>query len=65
MPAADLDPGLPADERAGHSLHSPRRIRNTAMARCLYRIFRDHRDFDESHLSESNDRDLPGPGSGA
>jgi len=65
MPAADLDPALPADERVGRSLPSPRRIRNTAMAWCLHRIFRDHRDFDESHLSESNDRDLPGPGSGA
>jgi len=65
MPAADLDPALPADERVRRSLPSPRRIRNTAMAWCLHRIFRDHCDFDEPHLTESNDRDLSGPGTGA
>jgi hypothetical protein len=65
MPAADLDPALPADERVRRSLPSPRRIRNTAMAWCLHRIFRDHCDFDEPHLIESNDRDLAGLGTGA
>ncbi len=48
MPAADLDPALPADERVRRSLPSPRRIRNTAMAWCLRRISRDDCDVERS-----------------
>ena len=35
MPAADLDPALPADERVRRSIPYLRRMRNTAMAWCL------------------------------
>ena len=58
MPAADLDPALPADERVRRSIPYLRRMRNTAMAWCLYRIFRDLYDFHDPHLTESNYRDL-------
>ena len=49
---------MPADERVRRSIPYLRRMRNTAMAWCLYRIFRDLYDFDEPHLTESNYRDL-------
>lgn len=58
MPAADFDPALPADERVRRSIPYLRRMRNTAMAWCLYRIFRDLYDFSDRHLTESNYRDL-------
>jgi hypothetical protein len=58
MPADDFDPALPADERVRRTLPYLRRMRNTAMAWCLYRIFRDLYDFIEPHLTESNYRDL-------
>lgn len=58
MPAADLDPALPADERVRRTLPYLRRMRNTAMAWCLYRIFRDLYEFNEPHLTESNYRGL-------
>src|SRR3954452_16654470 len=58
MPAADLDPALPADERVRRSLPYLARMRNTAMAWCLFRIFRDLYDFGEPQLTESNYRDL-------
>ena len=58
MPADDLDPRLPADERVRRSIPYLKRMRNTAMAWCLFRIFRDLYDFDEPNLTESNYRDL-------
>jgi hypothetical protein len=58
MPAADLDLALPPDERVRRSLPYLRRMRNTAMAWCLFRIFRDLYDFNEPQLTESNYRDL-------
>jgi glucuronate isomerase len=58
MPAADLDPTLPADERVRRSLPYLRRMRNTAMAWCFYRILRDLYGFDEPNLTESNYRDV-------
>ena len=58
MPAADLDPALPADERVRRSIPYLRRMRNTAMAWCLYRIFRDLYDFNAPNVTESNYRDL-------
>src|SRR4051812_10330939 len=58
MASEDLDPVLPADERVRRSIPYLRRMRNTAMAWCLYRIFRDLYDFDAPHLTESNYRDL-------
>jgi glucuronate isomerase len=58
MPAADLDPALPADERVRRAIPYLRRMRNTAMAWCLYRIFRDLYDFNEPHVTESNYREL-------
>jgi glucuronate isomerase len=58
MPEPDFDLSLPPDERVRRSLPYLRRMRNTAMAWCLYRIFRDLYDFNEPHLTESNYRDL-------
>lgn len=58
MPPADLDPALPPDERVRRSLPYLRRMRNTAMAWCLYRILRDLYDFHDPHLTESNYLDL-------
>src|SRR4051794_31363235 len=53
MLAADLDPSLPADERVRRSIPYLKRMRNTAMAWCLYRIFRDLYDFAEPDLTEA------------
>lgn len=58
MPAADLDPALPGDERVRRSIPFLKRMRNTAMAWCLFRIFRDLYDFHDYHLTESNYQDL-------
>jgi glucuronate isomerase len=58
MPGSDLDPSLPADERVRRSIPYLKRMRNTAMSWCLFRIFRDLYDFDEPILTESNYRDL-------
>ena len=58
MPPADLDPALPPDERVRRSIPYLKRMRNTAMAWCLFRIFRDLYDFDEPNLTEANYRDL-------
>jgi glucuronate isomerase len=58
MPATDFDPALPAEERVRRTLPYLRRMRNTAMAWCLYRIFRDLYDFTEPHVTEANYRDL-------
>lgn len=58
MPPKDLDPVLPADERVRRSIPYLRRMRNTTMAWCLFRIFRDLYDFGDSQLTESNYRDL-------
>jgi glucuronate isomerase len=56
MPPSDLDPALPPDERVRRSLPYLRRMRNTAMAWCFYRILRDLYDFHDPHLTESNYR---------
>ncbi len=56
MPAADLDPALPVDERVRRSLPYLKRMRNTAMAWCFYRILQDLFDFSEPELDESNYR---------
>ncbi len=58
MPPADLDPALPADERVRRSIPFLARMRNTTMAWCLFRIFRDLYDFDEPQLTEANYRGL-------
>jgi glucuronate isomerase len=58
MPVSDLDPSLPADERVRRSIPFLARMRNTAMAWCLFRIFRDLYDFHDPHLTESNYREL-------
>jgi glucuronate isomerase len=60
MTAADLDPALPVDERVRRSIPYVRKMRNTAMAWCLFRIFRDLYDFQDHHLTESNSKDLIG-----
>jgi hypothetical protein len=54
MPAADFDPSLPPDERVRRSIPFLLKMRNTAMAWCLYRIFRDLYDFADHDLTESN-----------
>ena len=58
MPAKDFDPALPADERVRRSIPYLKRMRNTAMAWCLFRIFRDLYEFQDSHLTEANYRNL-------
>lgn len=58
MPAPDLDPALPADERVRRSIPYLKRMRNTAMSWCLFRIFRDLYDFHDPALDESNWRGL-------
>ena len=58
MPPADLDPSLPADERVRRSVPYLKRMRNTAMAWCFYRILRDLFDFFEPDLTESNYLDV-------
>lgn len=54
MPRADFNPALPVDERVRRTIPYLRRMRNTASAWCLYRIFRDLYDFGEPDLTESN-----------
>jgi glucuronate isomerase len=56
MPIADLDPSLPPDERVRRAIPYLRRMRNTAMAWCFYRILRDLYDLHEPNLTESNYR---------
>jgi glucuronate isomerase len=58
MPKEDLDPALPPDERVRRSLPYLRRMRNTAMAWCFYRILRDLYDFDAPDLDETNYREV-------
>lgn len=58
MPRGDFAPALPPDERVRRSIPYLRRMRNTATAWCLFRIFRDLYDFGDAHLTESNYRDL-------
>ena len=58
MPAADFDLSLPPDERVRRSIPYLRRMRNTGMAWCLYRIFRDLYEFHDTNLTEENYRDL-------
>jgi glucuronate isomerase len=58
MPRADLEPALPTEERVRRSIPYIKRMRNTAMGWCLFRIFRDLYDFLEPELNESNYRDL-------
>lgn len=58
MPDDDFDTTLPPPERVRRLLPYLARMRNTAMAWCLFRIFRDLYDFQETHLTESNYLDL-------
>jgi glucuronate isomerase len=58
MSADDLDPSLPDDERVRQAIPFLRRMRNTAMAWCFYRILRDLYDFHDPHLTESNYREI-------
>lgn len=58
MPGEDLDPSLPPDERVRRSLPYLKRMRNTAMAWCFYRILRDLYDVYEPNLDESNYREV-------
>jgi glucuronate isomerase len=58
MPREDLDATLPSDERVRRAIPYLRRMRNTAVAWCLYRILRDLYDFRDPHLTEQNYRDV-------
>ncbi len=58
MPPDQLDPALPPDERVRRAIPYLKRMRNTAAAWCLFRIFRDLYDFDEPHLTLDNYRAL-------
>lgn len=54
MPAADLDPALPPEERVRRAIPFLKRMRNTAMSWCFFRILRDLYDLYEPELTESN-----------
>ncbi len=58
MTPADSDLALPVEERVRRAIPYLRRMRNTAMAWCLFRIFRDLYDFQDHQLTESNYLDL-------
>jgi len=58
MPREDLDPALPADESVLRAIPFLRRMRNTAVSWCLYRILRDLYDFHDPHLTAANYRDV-------
>lgn len=58
MAPADFNPALPAEERVRRSIPHLRKMRNTAMAWCLFRILRDLYDFHDYQLDESNYLDL-------
>jgi glucuronate isomerase len=49
---------LPEDEQVRRALPYLARMRNTSVAWCLYRIFRDLYDFHDPHLTEANYREL-------
>ena len=56
QPAEDRSPALPPDERVRRAIPYLRRMRNTAMAWCFYRILRDLFDFHDANLTEQNYR---------
>lgn len=58
QPAEDWESSLPDDEQVRRSLPYLGRMRNTAVAWCLYRIFRDLYDFHDPHVTDENYRDL-------
>jgi hypothetical protein len=58
MPTADLDAALDPNERVRRAIPHLSKIRNTANAWCLFRIFRDLYDFDEPNLTLDNYRGL-------
>lgn len=58
MQVSELDPSLDVDERLRRVIPYLDRIRNTAAAWCLYRIFRDLYDFHDPNLTPSNAREL-------
>jgi glucuronate isomerase len=58
MPPEDFDGSLPPDERVRRSIPYLKRMRNTAVSWCLYRIFRDLYDFPDPDVTEANYRHL-------
>ncbi|WP_235905650.1 hypothetical protein [Tautonia marina] len=58
MPKEDLDPALPTDERIRRMIPYLKRMRNTAMSWCVYRILWDLYEFAEPEVTEANYRDL-------
>jgi glucuronate isomerase len=56
MPPSDLDPKIDPTERVRRAIPYLRRMRNTAMAWCFYRILRDLYDLEDPHLTETNYR---------
>jgi glucuronate isomerase len=58
QPPEDRDPSLPPDERVRRAIPYLRRMRNTAMSWCFYRILRDLFDFHDPNLTEENYRDV-------
>lgn len=58
MPTVDLDTALPPDERVRRAIPFLKRMRNTAMAWCFYRILRDLYDFQDPDLTDTNYLDL-------
>jgi glucuronate isomerase len=58
MSPADLDTGLPPEERVRRSIPFLRRMRNTAMGWCFFRILNDLYDFRDRDIGEANYRAL-------
>jgi hypothetical protein len=58
MPVADLDPGLPPDERVRRALPYLKAMRNTAMSWCFRRILRDLYGLTDPDLDASNYRGI-------
>jgi glucuronate isomerase len=58
LPAGDLDPALPAEERVRRAIPYLGRMRNTAVAWGFFRILRDLYDLHEGELTEANYRDV-------
>jgi glucuronate isomerase len=58
MSLKDLYTPIPPDEFVRRAIPYLKKMRNTATAWCLFRIFRDLYDFDEPNLTEANSQGL-------
>ncbi len=58
MPTEDFDTTLPPDERVRRSIPYLKKMKNTGMSWCFFRILRDLYDFGDPEITESNYKDL-------